>query len=83
MKDLFRSKGLYHITLGKELEPIDDEKKIKSENENDKARGMIGMSISPDLRFHLQGIDDLDEAWEKLEFVFGNHNIIRAHQIKN
>jgi hypothetical protein len=33
---------------------------------------MIGMSISPDLRFHLQGIDDPDEAWGKLESVFGN-----------
>jgi hypothetical protein len=67
------------ITLGKELEPTDDEKKIKWKNKNDEAHGVIGMFISPDLRFHLQGIDDHDEAWENLEFVFGKHNIIRSH----
>jgi hypothetical protein len=41
------------------------------------------MSISPYLRFHLQGIDDPDEAWAKLEVVFGKHNVIQAHQIEN
>ena len=41
------------------------------------------MSISPDLRFHIQEIDDPDEAWEKLESMFGKHNIIRAHQLEN
>jgi hypothetical protein len=41
--------GMYWITLGKEKEPTDDEKKIKWENRNEKSRGMIGMSISPDL----------------------------------
>jgi hypothetical protein len=29
MEDLLRSKGLYQITMGKELEPTDDEKKVK------------------------------------------------------
>jgi hypothetical protein len=36
------------------------------------------MSISPDLRFHLQSIDKPKEAWENIESVFGKHNIIRA-----
>jgi hypothetical protein len=49
MEDLLRSKGLYRITLGKELEPIDDENKIKWKNQNYEAHGMIGMSISPNL----------------------------------
>jgi hypothetical protein len=31
MGDLLRSKILYQITLGKEIEPIDDENKIKWE----------------------------------------------------
>jgi hypothetical protein len=43
---------------------------------NDEARGLIGMFISPHLRFHLQGIDNPDESWEKIKFVFGKHNII-------
>jgi hypothetical protein len=41
------------------------------------------MSIFPDLRFHLQGIDDPDEAWENIYGVFGKHNIIQTHQIEN
>jgi hypothetical protein len=78
MEDLLRSKGLYQITLGKEKELIDDENKFKWDNRNDEARGLIIMSISHDLRFHLQEIDDPDEAWENLESVFGKNNIIRA-----
>jgi hypothetical protein len=67
---------LYQITTGKELEPTDDENKAKWENKNYEARGLIGMSNSLDLRFHLQGIDGPDDAWAKLESVFGKHNII-------
>jgi hypothetical protein len=83
MEDVLRSKELYQITLGKELEPTNDEKKFKWENKNDKPCGLIGISISHDLRFHIQGIDDLDDAWENLETMFGKHNIIRAHQLEN
>jgi hypothetical protein len=64
MEDVLRSKGLYQITLGKEQAPTDAKKKSKWDNKNDEACGLIRMSISPDLRFHLQGIDDPDEAWE-------------------
>jgi hypothetical protein len=41
------------------------------------------MSISPYLRFHLQGIDDQDEAWKKIEAMFGKHNVIQDHHIEN
>jgi hypothetical protein len=53
MEDLLRSKGLYQITLGKEKEPTDVDKKFKWDNRSDEACGLIKMSISPDLRFHL------------------------------
>jgi hypothetical protein len=62
MEDLLRSKGLYRITLGKEAKPTDADKKVKWANRNDESRGIIGMSISPDLRFHLQQIDKPKEA---------------------
>ena len=45
MEDVLRSRGLYQITLGKETEPIDDDKKTKSSNKCDEAHGLIGMSI--------------------------------------
>ena len=76
MEDLLRSKGLYRITMGTETTPTDDDKKAKWDNRNDEACGLIGMSISPDLRFHLQSIDKPKEAWENIEYVFGKHNII-------
>jgi hypothetical protein len=76
MEDLLRSKGMYQITLGKEKEPTSDEKKVKWDNRNGKERGLIEISVSLDLRFHLEEIDDPDEAWENLESMFGKHNII-------
>jgi hypothetical protein len=76
MEDLLRRKGLYRITLGKEKAPNDVDKKSKWDNRNDEARGIIGISISPDLRYHLQDIDDPKEAWNTIEFVFGKLNII-------
>jgi hypothetical protein len=82
MEDLLRSKDLYWITLGKETTPTDNDKKSKWDNRNDEARGLIRMSISPDLRYHLQGIDDLEEAWNTIESVFGKLNIIRAKQLE-
>jgi hypothetical protein len=83
MEDLLRSKGWYQITLGKETTPTDVDKKAKWDNRNDEARGLIRMSISPDLRFHLQTIDKPKEDWEKIEYVFGKHNIIRAQRLEN
>ena len=41
------------------------------------------MSISTDLRFHIFGIDEPDEACEQLESVFGKHNEIHGHQLEN
>jgi hypothetical protein len=83
MEDLLRSKGLYWITLGKETTPTDDDKKAKWDNRNDEACGIIRMSISPDLRYHLQGIDDPEKAWNTIESVFGKLNIIRAEELEN
>ena len=83
MEDLLRSKGLYKITLGTKAAPDGDEKKDKWENKNDQACGLIGMSISPDLKFHLDREDSLVKAWEKLNSVFGIKNEIWAFQLEN
>ena len=39
MEDLLRSKGVYHITLGKENAPTNVDKKTKWDNRNDEERG--------------------------------------------
>ena len=69
--------------MGKETTPTDVDKKDKWDNRIDEAHGLIRMSISPNLRFHLKEIDDPHEAWEKIESVFGKLNIIRAQQLEN
>jgi hypothetical protein len=69
--------------LGKETTPIDADEKGKWDNMNEEARVLIGMSISPDLSFHLQSIDQPKESWDKIESVFGKHNIIQAKHLEN
>ena len=41
------------------------------------------MSTSTDLWFHIPIIDEPDQAWEKLESVFGKHNEIEGHKLEN
>ena len=83
MEDLLRSKGLYRMTLGTKTAPNDDETQDKWENKNDQAHGLIGMSISPDLRFHLDGENSPIKAWEKLNKIFGIKNEIQTFQLEN
>ena len=83
MEDVLRSMRLFMITSGKETEPTNGDKKIKWKNRWDGAHGLIAMSISTDLQFHISRIDEPNLAWEKLESVFGKHNEIRGHQIQN
>ena len=83
MVDIFRSKGLYRIATGLETKPSNDDKVVKWENKQDQARGLIGMSIAQDLRFHILDIDTPHEALDKLNTVFDIQNQIRAHQLEN
>jgi hypothetical protein len=52
---------------------IDIANKTEWYNKNDEASGLIRMSISSNLWFHLQGIEDLGETRDKLEAIFGKH----------
>jgi hypothetical protein len=45
--------------------------------------GQIKISISHDLRYHLQHIGDPKEVWDMIESVFGKLNIILAQQLEN
>ena len=83
MEDLLRSKGLYRITLGKEKEPTDDDKKAKWANRSDEAHGLFRMCISLDLRYHLQEIDNPKESLDNIESEFSKLNIIWEQQLEN
>ena len=60
--DLLRSKGLYKIASVYETKLKDEDKVAKWENMQDQERGLIGMSISLDLRFHIAELDTPNEA---------------------
>ena len=57
MVDLLICKELYRISPWLESKPIDGDKKAKWENKQDQARGLIGMSIAQDIRFHMKEIE--------------------------
>jgi hypothetical protein len=54
---------------------MDALKKSKWDSKNDEAHRLVGLSISKDLKFHLQEIDIHNSVWLKLE-KFGKHNQI-------
>ena len=75
-----REKGIYRVTMANELEPNADANKIRWHNRRDEAYGLLYLSISRDLLFHIHGLTSPNEVWEKLEDIFGNTNEMRGHQ---
>ena len=83
MEIFLREKGLYRVTMATEVEPKATTEKIKWHNSRDKAYGLLCLSISRDLLFHLDSLTYPNEVWEKLEEIFGKADDMRGHQIKN
>ena len=83
MEILLRVKGLYRVTMAIEENPNVATEKIKRHNRRDEAYGLLCLSISKDLLFHLDGLTSPNEVWEKLVDLFGKRNEMRGHQIEN
>ena len=66
-----------------EAEPNAATEKIKWHNRRDEAYGLLCLSISRDLFFHLDGLTSPNEVWEKLTDLFGKTDEMRGHQIEN
>ena len=75
MEILLRAKCLYRVTMETEAEPNAAAEKIKWHNRRDEAYGLLCLSISRDLLFHLNGFTSLDQVWEKLYYLFGKIEI--------
>ena len=67
MEIFFRVKGLYRVTMETKAEPNAAAEKIKWQNRRDEAYGLLCLTISRDLLFHLNGLTSPNEVWEKLE----------------
>ena len=78
-----RAKGIYRVTMAIEAEPNATAEKIKWHNKRDEGYGLLCLSISRDLLFHLDGLKSPNEVWEKLIEIFGKMYEMRGHQIKN
>ena len=52
-------------------------------NSRDEAYGLLCLSISRDLLFHLDGLTSPNEVWKKVEDIFENTDEMRGHQIEN
>ena len=78
-----RSKGLFRVTMENQVEPNSSAEKIKWHNRIDEAYGLLCLSISKDLLFHLDGLTSPNEVWEKIQTLFRNTNKMRGHQLEN
>ena len=76
-------KGLHKVTMEIEVDPNVAVEKIKWHNKRDEAYGLLCLSISRDLLFHLDGLTSPNEVWDKLEEIFGKIDEMRGHQIDN
>ena len=66
-----------------EGEPNAEAKKIKWNNKRDEVCGLLCLNNSKDLLFHPDGLTSLNEAWEKLQYLFGNTDKMRFYQLEN
>ena len=83
MEIILRSKGYYRVTLGLELEPNNVAERTKHYNKLDEAYGLLCLSISKDLHFHLSGLKTPKAIWEQLETLFGKQDELRDFQLEN
>ena len=81
MEILLRVKGIYRVTMETEADP--NVEKIKWHNRRDEAYGLLCLSISRDLLFHLDSLTYPNEVWDNIEDIFGKTDEMIGHQIKN
>ena len=73
-----RSKGLYRVTMGTEVEPNSAVEKAKYFNRLDEAYGLLFLSISREIFFHIDILATPNEVWVKLETLFGKIDELRT-----
>ena len=77
-----RSKGLYKVTMGKKVEPNSAVEKAKYFNRLNEAYGLLCLSISRELLFHIDSLTTPNEVWVKLESLFGKTDELEDISLK-
>ena len=65
------------------MEPNSTVEKSKYFNRLCDAFGLLCLTISGELLFHVDSLTTPNEVWVKLESLFGKINELRGHQLKN
>ena len=83
MEILLREKCIYRVIMETEVELNATVEKIKWHKKRDDSYGLLCMSVSRELLFHIDGLTSPNEVWENIEDIFGNTDEMRGHQIEN
>ena len=78
-----RSKGLYRMVKNTEVEPTSTVEKSKYFNRRDEAFGLLCLSISQELLFHVEACKTPSKVWDTLETLFGKQDEMRGHILEN
>ena len=78
-----RSKGLYKVTMGTELEPNSVVEKAKYFNRLDETFGMLCLNTSRELLFHIKFRGTYNEFWLNFESLFRKIDEMRGPQLEN
>ncbi|KAH9291034.1 hypothetical protein KI387_044163 [Taxus chinensis] len=78
-----RSRGLYRIVMNTEVEPNPAIEKTKYFNRMDEAFGLLCLSISLELLFHVEACITPNQVWTALEGLFGKQDEMRGHILEN
>ena len=65
-----------------EKEPTTDTEKIKWFNHCDEAYGLLCLSVSPNLLFHIESAKTPNEVWKTLETLFGKLDVMRGQELE-
>ena len=71
MEIQLRFRGLYRVTMDTEEEPDSVTDKARFLNKKDEEFGLLCLSVSQDLLFHLSRLKTPKEIWDKLEPLYG------------
>ena len=64
-------RGLYRVTMDTKEEPASVTDKARFLNKKDEAFGFLYLSVSGDILFHLSGLKNPKEIWDKFETLYG------------
>ena len=78
MEMQLHSKILFILTMEVEKEPIHYVDKEKYWNILDEAYGCLCLSISRDILFHINGLKNPKEVWDKISSLFDKQDYLRS-----